>query len=220
MSEILPGVYLIMRERTYLYRSLVELYRPKLVKPMLENIAQEQFQALGETIENGFDSIKEGHRILCDHVRGKDIDKLIEELSEEYSKLDNKGVFLQRNYDQRSREELFSNLKRFYQQKGDVVEKGVELDHFINHCNYMFHLLSQNRIAIINRRVDDFYDNIRLQNEFLKDYIYNWAPTMCQRLYKESESQFYRGLAMLTEGFINIDKEIFDEVIEACRGLI
>ncbi|MBC7092302.1 MAG: molecular chaperone TorD family protein [Nitrososphaeria archaeon] len=220
MSEILPGVYLIMRERTYLYRSLVELYRPKLAKPMLENIAQEQFQALGETIENGFDSIKGGHRILCDYVKGKDVDKLIEELGVEYSRLDSKGVFLQRSYDQRSKEELFSNLKRFYQQKSNVIEKGMELDHFINHCNYMFNLLSQNRIAIINRKVNDFYENIRLQREFLKDYIYNWVPIMCQRLYKESESEFYKGLSMLTEGFINVDKEIFDEVIEACREFI
>ncbi|MEM3573278.1 MAG: molecular chaperone TorD family protein [Nitrososphaeria archaeon] len=220
MSEILPGVYLIMRERTYLYRSLVELYRPKLVRPMVENIAQEQFQALGETIEKGFDLIKDGHKKICDYVKGKDIDRLIEELSMEYSKLNSKGVFFQRSYDQRSKDELLSTLNKFYQQKGNVIENDTELDHFINHCSYMFHLLSKNRVAIINRKVEDFYENIKLQNEFLTNYIYNWVPTMCQRLYNESESEFYKGLSMLTEGFINVDKDIFSEIMEACRELI
>jgi anaerobic sulfite reductase subunit A len=45
------------------------------------------------------------------------------------------------------------------------------------------------------------------QREFLKAHLNNWVPAFVQDVIKYSSTEFYRGLAKLTKGFLAMEKE-------------
>ena len=52
------------------------------------------------------------------------------------------------------------------------------------------------------------------QKNFIEDHIKPWFPMMAEDMRKFSNTDFYTGLAYLTEGVIKQDHEFLDELIE------
>ncbi len=50
-----------------------------------------------------------------------------------------------------------------------------------------------------------------LQKKFMEDHLLKWVPDFCDDLYKSEKSDFYKGIAKITKGFIFMDKDWIDE---------
>ncbi len=55
---------------------------------------------------------------------------------------------------------------------------------------------------------------LRVQKSFLEEHILAWVPRFCDVMLQEAESDFYRGVAKLTRGYVNLDAEQLKEVLE------
>lgn len=215
----IPGIYLVMRERTYMYKTMSELYKGKPSEPLLNAVNTERFRGLGETVDEGFGFIKGGHRLICDFLNESENPKeILSQLHKEYEKILQGAKFaLQRNYETHENEDILNSLAKFYEKDNWVQSEGYprEPDHISVQCEFMFHLCAEIRKAIIiTRKADVVSENLKVQRDFLYKHVYNWFPRFCDELSKRAESKFYRGVADLTKGFINIDKEVFALVME------
>lgn len=217
MSRVIPGIYLIMRERTYLYKALSELYKGNPHEQLIKAILAERFRGLGETVGDEFELVKGGHKLICDFIEENNNPKEIEiVLHREYEKiLRGTSYALQRNYETMEKDVLKS-LAEFYKEEAWVPPEGYprELDHVSVQSEFMFFLCAKNRKAIIDRKADTVNQNMKVQRDFLYKHVYDWFPKFADELYKRAESNFYRGLAQLTKGFIAVDKDIIAIVME------
>ena len=50
------------------------------------------------------------------------------------------------------------------------------------------------------------------QRNFLEDHLASWVPLMTADLRRFAQCGLYRGLASLTDGFIQVEQEFFDEI--------
>jgi len=216
--KIIPGLYLVMRERTYMYKSLSELYKGEPHRPLVEAITGKRFRDLGEMIGEEFGLIKRGHRLICDFLEEfKSPKETMSVLHREYKKIfRGSGFVLQRNYESIENKEILNSLSRFYEKENWVIPKGhpKELDHISVECEFVVHLCAKNRKAIIDRKPKVVYENLTVQRDFLHKHVYNWFPEFCDELSKRTESKFYEGVAELTRGFIAIDKEVLTIFME------
>lgn len=51
-----------------------------------------------------------------------------------------------------------------------------------------------------------------LQKEFMDEHLMKWVPDFCDDLYKSEQSDFYKGIAKITRGFIFLEKYWIDEL--------
>ena len=48
---------------------------------------------------------------------------------------------------------------------------------------------------------------------FLEDHLAAWAPMMTSDMKRFAQTDFYRGLAYLTDGFLQTDQTFLDDVL-------
>jgi TorA maturation chaperone TorD len=48
--------------------------------------------------------------------------------------------------------------------------------------------------------------------EFLDECLSKWVPQFCEDIIKSPESDFYRGIAQITKGFLTFDSSMIDEI--------
>ena len=54
---------------------------------------------------------------------------------------------------------------------------------------------------------------VRAQYNFLDVHLDSWAPLLTAEVKKFAKTDFYRGLAFLTEGFLETDREVLEELL-------
>lgn len=217
MPEIIPGLYLIMKERTYIYKSMSELFRGKLSRPLLEAVTRERFLDLGVTIGEEFDRIKQGHRLICDFTRQfEKLPQIEDVLHSEYEEILAGAEFvLQRNYET-SAGDILGSLKQFFDKENWVQPNDFprEPDHVSVECEFMVHLCAESRKSILDRMPNVVSENLNVQRDFLSRHVYNWFPRFSEELSRRARSGFYRGVAELASGFIAVDKDVFHAIME------
>jgi TorA maturation chaperone TorD len=90
-------------------------------------------------------------------------------------------------------------------------------DHLAIELEFMF-LLGQKTIEAL--QADDKEQGIAFllkQKEFLEKHLLAWCPRFCKDLARFSESDFYRGIALLTDSFLDSEPETLTWLIEQVR---
>ncbi len=54
-------------------------------------------------------------------------------------------------------------------------------------------------------------DDTNTQEDFLKNHLSNWVPAFVQDVCKYGSTDFYRGIAKITKGFLTLEKEYLAE---------
>lgn len=52
------------------------------------------------------------------------------------------------------------------------------------------------------------------QKDFLENHILKWVPLLCKDIYIHAETDFYKGMSMVLEGFIEIDRKAVNEILD------
>ncbi len=55
--------------------------------------------------------------------------------------------------------------------------------------------------------------NLAVQRDFVRDHLANWVPMLVADMLRFSETELYRGLAELTQGFVQTETELLDELL-------
>lgn len=79
-------------------------------------------------------------------------------------------------------------------------------------------IMTQRAIELIkNEDKDALIKNIESQYEFIKEHISRWVYAMCDDVIKNSSSNYFKGFAVITKGFIKADVVFLSEMLDVLR---
>jgi anaerobic sulfite reductase subunit A len=162
-------------------------------------------------------------------LKGSDLERAAADLAAEYANLflnaGNQPVFPYESVYTSPGELLMQKardeVKLEYSQQGlGRSEKFNEPeDHLAIELEFMS-ILCQKTIKAL--RIDDREQGIaylQKQKEFLEQHLLVWCPRFCNDLVLASESDFYRGIAILTKSYLDTEQETLSMLIEHVQGL-
>ena len=219
MSEIEEILETRRNFYAFLFRMYVEAPARELAADLVTG--RFQFQELKSLDINT--ELFEGFRLLKEFMEksnGKDIDVLYDDLVGEYTLLF-VGPFRPpvEPYEawwvsgRRLGESLVA-VKQVYRKAGIVKSREYpELeDHIAFELKFMQYLCEEELSATTQERL---IECLKLQREFLDDHMLKWVPTFCDALYTYEKSDFFKGIAKLTKGFILLDDAVISDLLES-----
>lgn len=106
-------------------------------------------------------------------------------------------------------------VRRFYLKYSFLpVEFGHEADdHLGLELDFMFRL---NELALEAMGRGDSNETLQLlkdQRLFLEEHLLKWAPQFVEKVLEHADTDYYRGMAKILEGFLTLDNVALDELI-------
>ncbi len=221
------------RAATYLFLSKV--YERELTR---DQIAEMRTKARAlfnphSADDLGNPDMRNGVELLTKSVsamEGRDLKEVETELAAEYA-----GIFLgvrqivphpsesvyagsERLVMQRQRDEVLE----MYRQMGlDKVSEFTEPeDHIAVELSFMAHLARETATALESKKVPEAKRYTELQKRFLSEHLARWTPKLCDDIQRAAKLDFYRGIAMVTRGFVSMDFSMLDDFLEELRGTV
>jgi TorA maturation chaperone TorD len=91
-------------------------------------------------------------------------------------------------------------------------------DHVAVEFQFMAMMCRWTSQALDKDDVENASKYLNLQKEFLEDHIVKWVPQLCKKLEATATASFYKALAHLTLGFIDLESEMPDHLVDVLKG--
>jgi anaerobic sulfite reductase subunit A len=110
-----------------------------------------------------------------------------------------------------------------YRENGLDVPDGIDIpeDHLGYEFDFMANLCKRCAEFVKSEDWDSLNSTLTVQADFIKNHLLNWLPDFCRDVRKFAETGFYKGIAYVTEGFVQIDldmlSDLLDEVTETLK---
>ena len=103
-------------------------------------------------------------------------------------------------------------VRSWYRRFGLASEKlyNEPDDHIALEISFIAHLASQGLEALKKNDDDTLEKLLQAQHDFLKEHLLQWGPAWCDLVYKNAQTDFYKGLALILQGGFTELKDIFD----------
>ena len=209
----------LMNARARSYGMLARLFREEVDLPTLRELQQMRFpQATGNAAAD------EGYHQLYDYLK-RAWDDSVTELAIDYvSTFIGHGVngysaaypyesvytSERRLLMQEARAEVLATLRENELMRGSWNEAE---DHIALELEYLQILSDRTAEALCKGDTDTATSWVRAQYNFLDVHLDSWAPLLTAEVKKFAKTDFYRGLAFLTEGFLETDREVLEELL-------
>lgn len=95
--------------------------------------------------------------------------------------------------------------KHFMQEADDHL--GLELD-------FMYQLSQQALQALENQDNEKLCELLLDQNQFLQEHLLKWVPNLTQKIVESASLGFYPGLAKILKGYLELDLEALNELLD------
>lgn len=217
-SELLT----MMTSRENLYNLLCRIYKKEVDQELLDNMKNMIFPKEGLTSD-----LTEGYRMLQEYFDASD-ESAIEDLAVDFAK-----VFLSAGASQGMAafpyESVYTSKKRIilqeaWEQVSDIyASKGLALenvppdfmeDHVACELEYMACLCREAKGTM------DLLANLQEQRDFLEDHLMKWIPSFCNDVYNYSDTVFYKAIAKITTGYLQLDLEILKSLKKSAENLL
>jgi len=205
--------------RETMYRFLSRIYRIEVDAPLLQYLPEMGFPTECDDPELG-----EGYSMMTACLRDLGSDALTD-LAVDYARIFlGAGVFEgvvaspyesvytseERLIMQESRDKVASVYKDNELKLKNTID--IPEDHIALELEFMAHLcreamkLDGDRERVLRLLAE--------QKDFIERHIMNWVPAFCADIEKCASTDFYRAVAKITRGFINIDLEILEDILK------
>lgn len=206
----------LMEQRERLYRFLGGIYQKEIDRALLI-----QMKAMTFPSEAGEPSLTEGYRMLKDYLdqierNTHNPEDTVTDLAADYAK-----IFLAAGISQGSAafpyesvytspgriimQDAWETVRKLYESVGLIKNgepSGLFEDHIALELEFMAFLCDE------ARRDPDCCDWLIKQREFLRDHLLNWVPAFTADVRQYADTVFYKGIAMITEGFLRFDQAL------------
>lgn len=210
-----------------MYHFLSKTYELELTSAQIEQMKKkngplvdaESLKALeNKDLTDGFDRLR---RAISEMKVGK-VDDVQVKLASEYA-----GIFLgvwdgvphpsESAYLSASHlvfQEQRDQVMEVYRQAGLVKEKEfVEPeDHIAAELGFMAYLAGMTADSLKAKNLSDARKHVSTQSRFLKDHLSRWVPKFCDDIMSAARIDYYRGIALVTRGFIAADALLLEEM--------
>lgn len=206
----------LLTARAQLYRFLGSMYILEVDEPMLEKIRNMQFpENLPES------DLQEGYELVKNYV-AQDNPQILDDLAVDYAK-----VFLAAGEAQGLAafpyESIYTSKK--HQMMGSTTQEVQALyaargwepkedmyrileDHLGLELEYMAILIEEQKKAMEDG--EDVSTLLKEQQTFLKTHLLNWVTSFAGDVNKYAQTDYYRGIAKITVGFLKQEKQLLD----------
>lgn len=114
----------------------------------------------------------------------------------------------------KSRDAGSNALKGFYEKNSvNRVAAGLPMEHIAVELEYMAYMCQKSLIAINHMQVHEVIKFLNEQTVFLEKRLLHWVPNMCDEMLICSRTDFYKGIALITKGYLHLDLEILEFLI-------
>ena len=210
----------MMRQRAATYSLLARLYRVEVDQPLLDELKRRTFP-----LDTGSAPVDEGYRLIAGYLRGA-WEGTLKELAVDYVR-----VFIGHGLDMHSAaypfESVHTSKRRLLMQeardevlalyhaagivKQDSWHEGE--DHIALELEYMQILCERTAQSLESGDEAGAAASLRCQLNFLDDHLLNWVPMLVSGMKELAGTDLYRGLAFLTEGYLEADREFVGEML-------
>lgn len=87
-------------------------------------------------------------------------------------------------------------------------------DHLALELSFMVFLNLRCHELMCAGKQPEAVEYLKQQHRFLKEHLINWVPTLCRDIAGFAREDLYRGLALVTRGFLAIDDQVLTDLIE------
>lgn len=95
--------------------------------------------------------------------------------------------------------------KHFMQEADDHL--GLELD-------FMYQLTVRAKAALAEGKLDELQEIFSDQKDFLKNHLLKWVPELTAKISESANFGFYPGIAKILKGYISLDLEALEELLD------
>lgn len=219
-QENLEQFSLVCKQRSKTYGWISRLYRKEVDEELLTQMHDMHYR-----VATGNAKVDEAHRLIATYLSGIWSNTLTE-LAADYMR-----VFFGHGYDGHAAaypfESVYSSERRLLMQdaRDEVLAlyraAGLEKqeswkegeDHMALELEYMQILAQRTADAIDEGDEPKAVKLVKSQKSFLEDHLGSWAPLLSEQMMHFALTDFYKGLAYLTEGFIETDYELLKDLI-------
>ena len=221
-EETLAQIAQVTLRRAETYALLSDLYRVEVSSDFLDKLAGMRFPA-----KSGNDNMDRGYRLMADYL-ARPKDGVLLELAVDYAR-----AFIGAGSDSYSAaypfESVYTSEHRLVMQQArdevlavyrcEGLDKSSEWKDGEDHISLelQFEQILCERAAAALKAGDEERATalFRTQRGFLRYHLANWAPMMTADLRTFAKTDLYRGLAFLTDGFLETDAAFLDELLSA-----
>lgn len=219
-EEMMSDFIELNRQRATTYGLLSRLYRVEVDEALLEELRSMRFPA-----HTGNKDADEGYRLIAKYLSNT-WDNSLTDLAVDYVR-----VFVGHGIDAFSAaypfESVYTSEKRLLMQeardevlaiyraagldKQDSWKEGE--DHISLELEFEQILAARTAEALEKGDQDQAVVLLKTQKNFLDDHLAAWAPMMTADMKRFANTDLYRGLAFLTDGFLATDQALLKDVL-------
>lgn len=210
----------VNEQRASTYGFLSRLFRSEVTPELLEELT-----ALRYRVSTGNAKVDEGHRLMATYLSGLWADS-ITELAADYLR-----TFFGHGYNGHAAaypfESVYASEKRLLMQgardevlalyraaglsKCETWREGE--DHIALELEYLQCLVIRTVEALRAGDEDEAYHLVKSQYNFMECHLGAWAPLLCEQMRRFAQTDFYRALSLMTEGFLETDTALMRELL-------
>ena len=210
----------VLRGRMATYRFLSRLFRVEVDQELHDTLVSMRFPR-----NTGNELVDEGYRLICDYLSRAD-GSVLTQLAVDYVRAfigsGNDGFSAAYPYEsvytspkrlmmQDARDEVLVLYRAFGLDKQESWKEGE--DHIALELEFEQILCERAIVAYEAGDEDECLKLLLSQRNFLEDHLLAWYPMMAADLQKFPQTDFYKGLGMLTDGYLRNDREFLDAVL-------
>jgi anaerobic sulfite reductase subunit A len=93
-------------------------------------------------------------------------------------------------------------------------------DHIALELEYMAYLCRKQAEAL---RINDKWaaiGNLNKQKDFLEKHLMIWVPTFCTDIQRIAQADFYKAIAKITTGYIDMEQDLIGELIVEIKSIL
>ena len=204
--------------RACLYRFLGSIYIMEIDEKMLGNIKEMKFpQELPE------EDLQEGYDLIRAYAASNGVDSL-EDLAADYAKIflaageaQGLAAFPYVSVYTGKRHEFMGDaqqeVKALYVARGWEPKKDmfrIMEDHIGLELEFMAVLCEELKKAVEEEAKDRIAPVLEEQRTFLRNHLLNWTSSFTSDVCKYAQTDFYKGAAKVTGGFLKLEKQLLD----------
>ena len=210
----------LCEQRAATYELLSRLYRKEVDEELLEVLSAMRFPAATGNAQSD-----RGHRLIASYL-SQQWDNTLTELAVDYvrafigntNELDGAAFPFESVYTsekrllmQQARDEVLAIYRAFGIDKDPSWREGE--DHIALELEFMGTLCRRTADALRQGDEEAAFNLLETQKNFLGDHVGAWAPLLTVDMRHFAKTDFYRGLACMTDGFLESDGELLSDVL-------
>lgn len=209
-----------MTNRENLYRFLSRLYRFEVDESMLT-----QMKAMKFPVQCSETELSEGYQMLKEYLKSCTSDSL-NDLAVDYAKVflgagiakDSAAFPYESVYTSKKRiimQEAQDQVKVIYSAKGlSKEDKRPELfeDHIALELEFMAFLCQETKCMFDTENESGILSSLKEEMDFLKQHLLNWICKFCADVEKYADTEFYKGIGKITNGYLKLDYAILENL--------